>query len=93
MKNKVSLLAVIVIALEFFLPLQAQNKKGLQTPYVWMCTSPVDNKIDSKYVWRDLNGNGITLNTAGNECVNNRSDIYTYNFFHSLSFYLFSHSK
>ncbi|HOU69374.1 MAG TPA: hypothetical protein PKW49_12500 [Paludibacteraceae bacterium] len=45
MKNKVSLLAVIVIALEFFLPLQAQNKKGLQTPYVWMCTSPVDNKI------------------------------------------------
>lgn len=86
MKNKISLMAVIGAVIESFLPLHAENKTGLQTPYVWMCTSPVENKIDYNYVWKDLNGNNVVLNVDGKECVNNRTDIYTYNFYPSLSF-------
>lgn len=79
-------MAVFAVIAEMLVPVQAKEKKGVQTPYAWMCTSPVDNKVDANYVWKDINGNKMELDVDGKECVNNRNDIYTYNFYPSLSF-------
>lgn len=79
-------MAVFATLAEMLVPVQAKEKNGLQTPYAWMCTSPVDNKVDANYVWKDVNGNKIELNVDGKEYVNNRNSIYTYNFYPSLSF-------
>ena len=73
-------MAVVGAVIESFLPLYAENKPGLQTPYVWMHTSSVNDNLDNKYVWKDLNGNNVKLNVNGQECVNDRSVIRTYNF-------------
>lgn len=86
MKNRICLMAVIGAVIESFLPLHAENKPGIQTPYVWMRTSSVNNDLDNDYVWKDLNGNNVKLNLNEQERVNGRSDIYTYNFYPSLSF-------
>ncbi|MCR5246400.1 MAG: hypothetical protein K6E14_01260 [Paludibacteraceae bacterium] len=86
MKNRICLMAVVGAVIESFLPLYAENKPGLQTPYVWMHTSSVNDNLDNKYVWKDLNGNNVKLNVNGQECVNDRSVIRTYNFYPSLSF-------
>ena len=86
MKNRICLMAVIGAVIESFLPLHAENKPGIQTPYVWMRTSSVNNDLDNDYVWKDLNGNNVKLNLNEQERVNGRADIYTYNFYPSLSF-------
>ena len=79
-------MAVFGAVIESFLPLHAENKPGIQTPYVWMRTSSVNNDLDNDYVWKDLNGNNVKLNLNEQERVNGRADIYTYNFYPSLSF-------
>lgn len=86
MKNRICLMAVIGAVIESFLPLHAENKPGIQTPYVWMRTSSVNNDLDNDYGWKDLNGNNVKLNLNEQERVNGRADIYTYNFYPSLSF-------
>lgn len=86
MKNRICLMAVVGAVIESFLPLYAENKTGLQTPYVWMHTSPVDISLDNNYAWKDQNGNNVKLNINGQECVDGRNDINTYNFYPSLSF-------
>lgn len=86
MKNRICLMAVIGAVIESFLPLYAENKTGLQTPYVWMRTSSVSSDPDNNYFWKDLNGNNVKLNLNEQERVNGRSDIYTYNFYPSFPF-------
>ena len=86
MKNRICLMAVVGAVIESFLPLYAENKPGLQTPYVWMRTSSLNDNLDNNYAWKDLNGNNVKLDVNGQESVNGRSDIYTYNFYPSLSF-------
>ncbi len=86
MKNRICLMAVVGAVIESFLPLYAENKPGLQTPYVWMRTSSLNDNLDNNYAWKDLNGNNVQLDVNGQESVNGRSDIYTYNFYPSLSF-------
>lgn len=86
MKNRICLMAVFATLTEMLVPVLAKEKSGLQTPYAWMCTTPVDNEIDVNYVWKDVNGNKVELNVDGKEYVNNRNSIYTYNFYPSLSF-------
>lgn len=79
-------MAVVGAVIESFLPLYAENKTGLQTPYVWMRTSSVSSDPDNNYFWKDLNGNNVKLNLNEQERVNGRSDIYTYNFYPSFPF-------
>ena len=86
MKNRICLMAVVGAVIESFLPLYAENKTGLQTPYVWMRTSSVSSDPDNNYFWKDLNGNNVKLNLNEQERVNGRSDIYTYNFYPSFPF-------
>lgn len=86
MKNRICLMAVVGAVIESFLPLYAENKTGLQTPYVWMRTSSVNSDPDNNYFWKDLNGNNVKLNLNEQERVNGRSDIYTYNFYPSFPF-------
>lgn len=86
MKNRICLMAVVGAVIKSFLPLYAENKTGLQTPYVWMRTSSVSSDPDNNYFWKDLNGNNVKLNLNEQERVNGRSDIYTYNFYPSFPF-------
>ena len=86
MKNRICLMAVVGAVIKSFLPLYAENKPGLQTPYVWMRTSSVSSDPDNNYFWKDLNGNNVKLNLNEQERVNGRSDIYTYNFYPSFPF-------
>lgn len=79
-------MAVVGAVIKSFLPLYAENKTGLQTPYVWMRTSSVSSDPDNNYFWKDLNGNNVKLNLNEQERVNGRSDIYTYNFYPSFPF-------
>lgn len=79
-------MAVVGAVIKSFLPLYAENKTGLQTPYVWMRTSSVSSDPDNNYFWKDLNGNNVKLNLDEQERVNGRSDIYTYNFYPSFPF-------
>lgn len=86
MKNRIYWMFIIASLAGQTASAQTQEKEGIQTPYAWMCTAPVDDRIDANYFWKDWNGNKVKLTVDGEEHIDNRNSIYTYNFYPSLSF-------
>lgn len=86
MKNKLYLIVAVSATIGFLSSIQAKENGGMQNPYAWMCTFPVDGKENSQYMWKDKNGNDITLDIDGVSYINSRAEISTYNFYPALTF-------